>query len=401
MPAKTTKSNNMRYLHVISSMDPRGGGPAEGVRQLARTGVRLGIEVEVVTLDAPDSAWNRNAGFPIHELGPRRLGTYGYAPRLRPWLADHAHRYDAVVVDGIWQYHSYATWKALRRSMTPYFVFTHGMLDPWFRREYPLKHAKKWLYWPWAEYRVLRDAQAVLFTCEEERLQARQSFPLYRANEAVVGYGTPGVEGDAVAQRAAFLEAFPALRDKRLLLFLGRIHPKKGVDLLVNAFAEAADAHPELHLMMAGPDAGNAQSDLMRGMHERLSGRVSWPGMLVGDLKWGAFRCAEAFVLPSHQENFGIAVAEALSCGLPVLISNKVNIWREIERCGAGLVAEDTAAGTRQLLTRWMSLDGAHRERMGTCARSCFVQRFHVVAAAESLLETLRLSQRAGREVAA
>lgn len=389
----------MRTLHVISSMDPRGGGPAEGVRQLAVAGARLGHQVEVVTLDAPESAWNRHAGFAIHELGPRRLGTYGYAPQLRPWLTSHASRYDAVVVDGIWQYHSFATWQALRRSMTPYFVFTHGMLDPWFRREYPLKHAKKWLYWPWAEYRVLRDAEAVLFTCEEERLQARQSFPLYRANEAVVGYGTPGVEGDAAAQRAAFLEAFPALRGQQLLLFLGRIHSKKGVDLLVNAFAEVAAAQPDLHLVMAGPDAGNAQAMLMRGMEAGLAGRVTWAGMLRGELKWGALRCAEAFVLPSHQENFGIAVAEALSCGRPVLISNKVNIWREIELDGAGLVAEDTAAGTRDLLARWLTLDAGARARMGAHARSCFVQHFHIDTAARKLLATLQ--HPVGCEVAA
>ena len=91
------------------------------------------------------------------------------APRLLSWLRENATRYDAVIVNGIWQYHSYATWLALHRSETPYFVFTHGMLDPWFKRRHPLKHLKKWLYWPWADYRVLRDAQAVIFTCEEER----------------------------------------------------------------------------------------------------------------------------------------------------------------------------------------------------------------------------------------
>jgi glycosyltransferase involved in cell wall biosynthesis len=278
-------------------------------------------------------------------------------------------------------------------------VFTHGMLDPWFARQYPLKHAKKWLYWPWGEYRVLRDARAVLFTSEEERRQARMSFPLYRANEVVVSYGTPGVSGDACVQRKAFLAAFPQLRDRRLLLFLGRIHPKKGVDLLLEAFAGLADAHPDLLLVIAGPDSGTAAM-LKRRAAQCIPGRVTWTGMLEGDAKWGAFHCAEAFVLPSHQENFGIAVAEALSCGTPVLISDKVNIWREIEADGAGLVAQDTPAGTRGLLSRWLQLDEASRTGLRGAARRCFERRFHIEAAADSLLATLERCADDARAVA-
>ncbi|MFN6996501.1 MAG: glycosyltransferase, partial [Aquincola tertiaricarbonis] len=115
-----------------------------------------------------------------------------------------------------------------------------------------------------------------------------------------------------------------------------------------------------------------------------------WPGMLQGDLKWGAFHAAEAFVLPSHQENFGIAVAEALGCGVPVLISDKVNIWREIEADGAGLVAPDTAEGTAQLLQRWLALSSAERAAMRDRARGCFAQRFTVEAMADSLLSVLQ-----------
>jgi glycosyltransferase involved in cell wall biosynthesis len=380
----------MRYLHVISSLDPAGGGPADGVLRLCSASSKSGHQVEIATLDAPGMQWQEPADCPVHNLGPSRLGRYCYAPRLPQWLRDNAGRFEAVIVDGLWQYQGLATRAALHGTSVPYFVFTHGMLDPWFRRKYPLKHAKKLLYWPWGEYRVLRDARAVLFTCEEERRQARLSFPLYRANETVVGYGTPGVEGDAAAQRDAFLDTFPALRGKRLLLFLGRIHPKKGVDLLLEAFADVARLHPDLHLVIAGPDPGGEQAELMRRVGAAIAGRVSWPGMLRGDLKWGAFHCAEAFILPSHQENFGVAVAEALSCGLPVLISNKVNIWREIHGDGAGLVADDSVVGTGDLLTRWLAMDSAARIYMSARARSCFVQRFHINAAAVSLIGAMQ-----------
>jgi glycosyltransferase involved in cell wall biosynthesis len=381
----------IRYLHVIHSLDPAGGGPAEGVKQLAAAAIRLQHAVEIVTLDPPDCAWRADHAAPVHCVGPGHLN-YGYAPRFIPWLRDNAARFDAVVVNGIWQYHSFATRQVLHSSAVPYYVFTHGMLDPWFKRRYPLKHAKKLLYWPWAEYRVLRDAQAVLFTSEEERLLARQSFGLYRANEMVVNYGTPGLGDEPPERRELFLDRFPGLRGKRILLFLGRIHPKKGCELLIEAFASTAHIDRSLHLVMAGPDPSGMQPRLLQ-LARRLgvADSITWPGMLRGELKAGAFQAAEAFVLPSHQENFGIAVAEALSCGVPVLISNKVNIWREVSGDRAGLVAEDSVPGTEELLRRWLSLGQQERQTMARNAARCFSRRFNIEMAAVKLLTLLAL----------
>jgi glycosyltransferase involved in cell wall biosynthesis len=189
------------------------------------------------------------------------------------------------------------------------------MLDPWFKRTYPFKHLKKWAYWPWANYRVLRDAKAVLFTTEQERQLARQSFWLYQADEVVVGYGTSAPPGAAEKQRELFLSSFPHLRGQLILLFLSRIHPKKGVDLLIEAFAASAPRDWGLQLVIAGPDQVGWQSKLQhRAVELGIADLITWPGMLTGDLKWGAFRAAHLFCLPSHQENFGIVVAEALAC---------------------------------------------------------------------------------------
>jgi len=298
-----------------------------------------------------------------------------------------------VVINGLWQYHSLGVWRAMRQLKQPYLVFTHGMLDPWFKHTYPLKHLKKWLYWPWAEYRVLRDASAVLFTCEEERLLARESFWLYRAQEQVICYGTrtPPADGTPLAQR--FLDDHPALKGKRLLLFLSRIQEKKGCDLLIDAFADVI-AQPgqdeRLHLVMAGPDQTGWVAALQAQAQQRgVAHRIHWPGMLQGDAKWGAFHASEAFVLPSHQENFGIAVAEALGCGVPVLISDKVNIWREIEAAGAGLVAPDTLAGTRSLLAQWSAMAKHERLLMTDQALDLFSARYTVEAMANSLLDVV------------
>jgi glycosyltransferase involved in cell wall biosynthesis len=379
----------LKLLHVLSSVDPNGGGPTEGVRQRGMRLQQLGHSVEVVTLDDPSRAFLKEFPLIVHALGPSR-GSYGYNAKLVPWLRAYARDFDAVIVNGLWQYHSFAAWRALQKTGVPYYVFTHGMLDPWFKRTYPFKHLKKWLYWPWADYRVLRDARAVLFTSEEERLQARQSFWLYRAQEQVVAYGTSAPPDNAAELREGFLAAHPELRGLRILLFLGRIHEKKGCDLLIQAFASVASAESALHLIIAGPDQTGWTSRLMNLARDLGVGeRISFPGMLRNEMKWGAFYSAEAFVLPSHQENFGIAAAEALGCGIPTLISDKVNIWREIQSGGAGLVESDTLAGTTRLLREWLSLTGAQREAMGKHARELFGRHFTVDAMAASLLEVV------------
>jgi glycosyltransferase involved in cell wall biosynthesis len=364
----------------------------EGVRQRGIRLEEMGHSVEVVSLDDAAESFVNEFPLKVHALGPSK-GSYRYSDRLVPWLTAHAGDYDAVVVNGLWQYHSLGAWRALRKLRVPYFVFTHGMLDPWFKRTYPLKHLKKWLYWPWGDYRVLRDARAVLFTSEEEQLQARRSFWLYRATERVVAYGTSTPPENAAELREQFLTAHPHLRGRRLLLFLSRIQEKKGCDLLVRAFAQVASLDPTLQLVIAGPDQTGWVAKLRDMAQEAgVAHRISWPGMLQKAMKWGAFYSAEVFVLPSHQENFGIAVAEALGCGLPVLISDRVNIWREVAAAGAGAVAPDTVEGTTRLLRDWLALSAAQRQTMAQNARRLFDQRYTVSAMAQDLLDVIATS---------
>lgn len=381
---------SLRLLHVVSSVDLRHGGVAEALLQSGLACMAEGHQVEVLTLD--DDRAPHLTGYPltVHTVG-RAWGGFRYAPGLIPWLQREARRFDAVIVHGLWQYHTYAVWSALRSLPVPYYVYPHGMLDPWFKRAHPAKHMKKWLVWPWSDYRLLRDATAVLFTCDEERRLARDSFWLYRARETVVAFGTRRPPDDGPRLRAKFLEAHPSLRGQRILLFLGRLHPKKGCDLLVRALADAVRVAPALRLVMAGPDADHWRPALeAMATSAGVADCIVWPGMLQGDLKWGAFHAAEAFVLPSHQENFGIAVAEALACGCPVLISNKVNIWREIDRAGAGLVGDDTLEGTRDLLLRWLATGEEARRSMSRRARACFEHHFTIDAMAGSLVERIR-----------
>ncbi|HZZ10016.1 MAG TPA: glycosyltransferase [Paraburkholderia sp.] len=379
----------MKILHLLASVDPRAGGPVEGVRRSGAAMREAGHDIEVATCDAPGEAYVAAFPFAVHAFGPVK-NRYSHTERLVPWLAANAARFDAVIVHGLWQYHGFAAWKALRNSNVPYYVYAHGMLDPWFKQAYPLKHLKKWLYWPWAEYRVLRDARAVLFTTEEERTRARESFWLYRARERIVPFGTTVPSLETEAAREAFFQALPEVRGKRIVLFLGRVHAKKGCDLLIDAFARIAARDPALHLVIAGPDETGWVPQLRKQAQAAgIAHRLSLPGMLQGELKWGAFHASDVFALPSHQENFGVAVAEALGCGLPALISDKVNVWREIEADGAGLVATDTVDGTEKNLLRWLELDEAARHAMRAQARQTFDARFRIETMVTSLTALL------------
>jgi len=376
----------LKLLHVICSLNPADGGPPEAVRQFGRAYAALGHTLEVACLDRPDSSWLQKLSFPVHALGPGSLGAFNASTRLRRWLQSNVARFDAAVMHGLWSDPGMALRTAALHAGRPYGVFPHGSLDPWFNRKYPLKHLKKRLFWP-VQYPVLRDAAAVFFTTETERDLAATSFQPSQWNALPVSYGISEPEGDPAAQVAAFHSRLPQLRTRRFLLFLSRIHEKKGCDLLLEAFARVASSAPDLDLVIAGPDQVGLQAKLQQIAADKgISTRVHWPGMLAGDFKWGAYRAADAFILPSHQENFGIVVVESLAAGRPVLISNQVNIWPDIQADGVGLIEEDTAPGTERLLRRWIKLAPPERDAMAARTQSTFARRYNMTNAARNIV---------------
>jgi len=385
----------MRILHFIASIDSATGGPVEGLRQRCVIYCNSGHEVEVATLDSP--AFVAKCDFPakVIGLGPG-WGTYRYSRRAMPWLKANLSRFDVVMVNGVWNYNTIAAHRALAGTEIPWAVFPHGMLDPYFKMRYPFKHLKKVIYWHCLLRRALRDATAVLFTCKEEMLQARRSFSGYKVREMVVPYGTFGPDCDTVAASGEFLARWPELSGKRLAISLGRIHPKKGTDVLIEAYAATLGKDAAWQLVIVGPDQLGWRKEL-ETMAARLgiADRITWTGSLEGTLKWGAFSSSEVFVLPSHQENFGIVVAEALSCGLPVIVSDKVNIWREVVSGGAGFVGKDTIEGTKASLRGWAALSAAEIAELRIRARKCFHDEFDYHRTSRRAMESVESLARA------
>lgn len=384
----------MKLLRLIASMDPAKGGPVQGIRNLTPALWAQGVETEVVSLDDPDAPFLAGLGLRVHALGPAG-GRWSYSSRLMPWLKAHLREYDVVILHGLWQYPGYALRQVVRglRDAPPYLMYPHGMLDSWFQKE----PSRRWkalrnlIYWRLVECRIVADATALLFTCEEEKRLAAGTFARYRPRrEITVGYGVPVPPEASAEDRAAFLALCPGLRpDQPYLLFLSRLHAKKGLDLLIRAYGALGDRETLPALVIAGPGGERAFGQDMRKLAAGLAPveLIYFAGMLQDGAKWAAFRGCLAFVLPSHQENFGIAVVEALACGKPVLISNKVNIWQEIAQGGAGLVAPDTLEGTTQLLEQWLA-DPARWSDQAPMLR-CYQSHFAVDQAAAALHRVL------------
>ncbi|MEO6228738.1 MAG: glycosyltransferase [Ferruginibacter sp.] len=397
----------MKLLRIIPSMNPASGGPCQGIRNIIPALQKLGIQNEVVCLDPPDAEFAGKDLFTVHCLGPTKT-PWQYSSQLYPWLLKNLERFDIVILHGLWLYHGYALYKAIKKlkdinalsgkKIPEYYVMPHGMLDPYFQKagERKIKALRNVLYWKLIEHKLINNAAGILFTCEAEKILALQTFGNYHPKKEIdIGYGIQNPPIFDISMKRAFDDKCPQIKNESFILFLSRVHEKKGIDHLFDAIENlCGENNPHLELrtaatikfVIAGP---GLDDDYGKKLKERVSAssclksRVFFTGMLSGNSKWGAFYGCEAFILPSHQENFGIAIVEALSCCKPVLISNKVNIYNEIQQYNAGLVAEDTTEGAEKLLILWNNLSHEEKIQMSQNATECFKNQFTIQKAAD------------------
>ncbi len=308
---------------------------------MARAMARRGHEVSIYTtnfngaddLDVPLGVPVGSGGvmvtyYPVH--APRFWETC--LPLGRALRAD-AGKFDLMHLHSLYMYHDRAGAAAARRAWVPYIVRPHGTLDPYiFKRRRTRKAIFEW----WFQNRVLEQAAALHYTTEDEwRLAA----PVSRNPHGfAVPNGLATVEFADLPEKGAFRAKHPEIGNRPIVLCLGRFNFKKGLDLLAPAFGRVLAAVHDAHLVIAGPDDDMAEKT--RGWLAAAGAldRTTFTGMITGDDKLAAMVDASIFVLPSYSENFGIAVAEAMACGLPVVISDAVNIWPEVESAEAGLV---------------------------------------------------------------
>jgi len=374
-------------------MDPKMGGVCSAVQMIIGGLNEFEIYSEVLCLDPPDSSYLRKDLYPIHAVGVGKT-QWRYNPNLFKWLQENADVFDIFIVHGLWLYTSYAVRKVIagmrknNKKKPKVFIMPHGMLDPYFQRApgRRIKAIRNWIFWKLIEQKVIHDADGLLFTCEMEKVLARTSFRPYRPNkELVVGLGVEAPPHFCTNMEEVFFSQSAFQNNQPYLLFIGRIHEKKGVDILINAYLNIKKKYSNLPcLVIAGPGKETEYGRSIQKIASKSSD-IYFVGMLTGAAKWGAFYGCEAFILPSHQENFGIAVVEAMACGKPVLITKQINIWKEIADSAAGIVTEDTLSKIEQMLQDWLNLPLDEKLAMSRNSTRCFQKYFSMRAASECL----------------
>ncbi len=368
----------MKILHVIANLAPRYGGPSKACLEMARAvnGLGHGVDICTTNQDGPgelavplDQPVRQNGVavyyFPIQS--PRFWGTSWPLARA---LGRSIREYDLVHLHSLYLFHDMVAGHICRRCGVPYLMQPHGSLDPFIHRRH---RYRKVVMEALFEHRNIKGAAAILFTSAEEKELAKPY--TFGTPGAVVPLGLDLDAYQALPAPGAFRAKFPAIGDKKIILFLGRINFKKGLDLLVQALARVLCHRRDVHLVVAGPD-NEGWGERVKGwlQQEGILDSATFTGMLLGEEKLAALRDAQMFVLSSYSENFGIAVIEAMACGLPVVVSDKVNIWREVAAAEAGLVVPCQAEALAAALGRL--LDGPEAAAMGRRGRELVTRKF-------------------------
>lgn len=367
----------MRVLHVIPYMHPSAGGPPVVVEQISRHLNNVGVNSEVVTTtkycrgDASRLVQKIESYASVQMLSTMITG---FGPKDTFTLASAIKRADIVHLHTLWDPVNVAVRLLCTRMRRPYTIMPHGMLDPY---SLSVNSLRKQLYLKAFERRNIECAANIIFTTEEER-QLATRLPLGFPPSVVLPLGAEKPPTDRRNLAAHFEAEFPESRNRRCLLFLGRLHPKKGLDRIIRILPAIVAAFPGCLLVIAGEGDSEYKDTLIKTIESMgLRDHTLITGILEGLAKWGAFAKAEVFLLPSRQENFAIAVAEAMQVGVPVVISDKVNIWEGVMKAKGGIVLQENGIERRmgQEINNLLS-DKDLLLRMGECARNYASEEF-------------------------
>jgi glycosyltransferase involved in cell wall biosynthesis len=362
----------MRVLHVIPALAVRHGGPSFAAADMVQALRNAGVECEIVcTQDGQgrhyDSLWPEGAPAWVHHLRAGPLASFAYSHELDPWLRQRVAGFDLVHIHGLFRYSTRIAARNAARLRVPYVITPHGALDEWGLRR---RRIAKALYLRLVEAPTLRRAAGLHCT---SRAEAR--------SPAITRLGRPVfIIPIGVGLRPSL---HPGSAAGETVLFLSRLDPKKRLEMLLQALPRLISDHPNLRCVVAGNGEAAYETRLRRlAARLQLGDRVVFEGLVTGTSKQKLFDQADVFVLPSEDESFGVAVAEAMAAGVPVVVTHGVALSEEIAQNQAGMVVEDTpaalAGGIDYLLRE---REAAHR--LARNARRLMIEQFawHAVTA--------------------
>jgi glycosyltransferase involved in cell wall biosynthesis len=360
----------MRVLHVVPSMSTGWTGLSRSVAGLSGALVPLGVRSCIVTTRrsrAEAFLTPEEVVVEVFDRGP--FGWWGYARGLAGAIHRATYEADLVHVHGLWLYPHVVASRVARSLGKPYVVSPHGMLDAWALNHHRLR---KRLYSLLFGSRSLRRATAIHAVSEAEARDARR---LTHCSVFVVPNGIDAAEVQRVQSTSTVLRRYPILANRTILLFLGRVYPRKGLDILVEGFSGVAKRRDDVSLVVAGPDDEGYGLWVTRRLEtEGLKDRVVITGMVEGDERLALLSSCDVFVLPSYSEGLPIAALEAMACGKPVILTEACNI-PGVDEAGAGFIIPPTAEALAISLERMLESVATRRE-MGERARRFALSRY-------------------------
>ena len=399
----------MKVLHVIPSLSTKHGGPSFALPLILRALSQTGVRADVATTDddgpgarlavplgvrvnqdwerpTPDRASSQFQDPTSHAVGGtfyfhKQTEFYKFSHPLGRWAARHVADYDLVHIHALFSYASISAGRAASRCGVPFIIRPLGVLNRWGMEN--RRRLIKSLSFRFIERPLLRRAAAMHYTSRQEQIEAEQAGATARA--AVVPLGIDTRQFERLPGPDLFLKRFPQAAGRPLALFLSRLDAKKGLDLLLPAFARARARHPDALLVVAG-SGDQAYVASLQNVARRLGLErdVLWPGFLEGNEKLSALAAAAIFILPSYSENFGIALVEALAAGLACVTAEGVAVSAEVRQYDAGLVVRAETAELAGALDRLLA-DPGLRARLGGNARRLAAERFSLACMGAAL----------------
>ncbi len=375
----------IKVLNIISSLNPIYGGTSSSTVDLSLALAKKGFEVDVVTNDPIKSTYSNMELVKVYNLG-QGLGNYNFSLKLFLWLKKNKFKYDKFIFHGIWQFNTLIARYLLKNN---FYVFTHGQLDPYFATEI-LKKIKKQIYWYLIEKGNLKKSKAILLTNENEReLQKKTFVNTSGLKKKIAKIGIVGTILNKNKSKEILAQIFPKLKNKKYLLFLGRFHKKKGCEILLNSFKKIISAKKDIYLLMVGPNNSYQNSLKILSKNLGLHNKVIWSDTLIKKQKWAVLKNAEAMVLSSHGENFGMSIAESLSMNVPVITTNKVNIHNILTKTKSGFISNNTEKSFYLSLKKFLSLNKKNKKIMKLNASKCFQKYFDIENNLQSITKIL------------
>ena len=387
-------SRPLRVLQIVPSISLVYGGPSQMVRGFSAALAEAGAEVTIATTDSNGDVDEQPLNVPLNQPVPEEGYTvwyfrcspfrrYKFSLGLLRWLWQNAHTFDIAHIHALFSPVSSTAAAIARWQGLPYLLRPLGTLDP---ADLQKKRQLKQIYATLLERPNLAGAAAIHFTSEQEAAVSHR-----------FGTQTPGIvlplgvtPLPLPAAKVDVRDRYAIPRDRPIVLFMSRLDPKKGLDLLIPALEKLQAKGIDFHLMLCGANPQDRAYE--QAIHQRIAAsplgdRTTVTGFVSGDLKTALLAAADLFVLPSYYENFGIAVAEAMLAGVPVVISDQVHIWQDIQHSESGWICACTEESLGEQLQAALQ-NPAERQRRGRQAQQFASAQYSWQAIAQRTLDT-------------